>query len=208
MSARSRRGFSLLEVLVALALSALVGLVAARGLSAARRAVRGTAQASDAALSLDLGSALLEREVRRAGYVPYPAPPAGDAAVTPGLGLAVHTRSPQGDSLEVRYLDDRVVDGPVARDLRFEVGVDGRGLPQLYRATAAGSKQPLVEGVTGLRVSGWGDASGLHAGSDLGAGSLRPWFLVLRLTAAGAPSARTVVVPLPSRPLTTVGVGP
>jgi len=210
VSPRARGGFTLLEALLALALSAIVVVAAARALSGTRRAADATSTSADALLARDLGADLLAREVRRAGYVPVPPPPGGAWEGWPAsLELTLGAGASGPDAIRVRYVDDRLADALVARDLSFEVAVDGRGDPQLYRVTAGGSKQPLVGGVSGLRISGWADARGLHGRSELvpGAG-LRPWLLLLALSARGAERSRTVAVPLPSRPRTAVAAAP
>lgn len=205
MSAGRASGFSLLEVLVAVALASVVVLVAVRMLAGGRTVDRALSVTSTSARALDVAAELLAAELRRAGYVPYPDD--GGWTPSPGLSLQIHTGTARGDAVGVRYLDDRVVDGPVQRDLIFDVAVDGRGEAQLYRRTASGNRQPLVQGVTELRVLSWADAGGLHRRSELSSGSLRPWLLVFSLRAADA-SERVVAVALPSRPDATVVVGP
>ena len=208
MIVRRPGGFTLVEVLIALALSAMLAVGVARLLAGGRGAARATSARSDATLSLELGADLLTREVRRAGYVPYP-PQTGVTLDSSGaLELWLRPQRPTGDRLAIRYVDDRLSGGPIARDLSFEADVDGRGIHQLYRASAAGSRQPLVEGVGALIVSGWVDAGGLHARSALTPGTLDPWLLLLRLRAPGAAAARTVAIPLPSRPHALVRVLP
>ena len=101
----------------------------------------------------------------------------------------------------------RVEGAPVARELRFDAAPDGRGVPQLYRATASGSRQPLVQGIDAVRVVGWVDAAGAHPRSALVAGALHPWLLLVELESQG-PTTRRLVAPLPSRPLAEVVTAP
>lgn len=206
MNARARRGFTLVEVLLALALVAIVIAAAGRGLAGSRHAAAAAAMSSGAMLSRDLGSDLVAREVRRAGYAPASTPRAAGGGAE--LELALRPGRPRGDAVTVRYVDDRLSGAPLQRDLTFEVGLDGRGVPQLYRRTASGSKQPLVEGVSGLWVAGWADAGGFHPRSELAEGTLRPWLLALRLASDGSDEIRAVAVPLPSRPPAYVTVVP
>ncbi len=204
---RAHAGFSVLELLLAVSLSALVGLAAVRLLAGSRASEASTSTASDRARALDLAAGLLTGELRRAGYVPYPSPLAdGRDAVRPGLTVTLGS-GPRGDALGLRYLDDRLQGGPVTRDLEFDAAIDGRGLAQLYRTSASGSRQPWVQGIDRIQVVGWVDGTGLHGRSELAAGELRPWLLLLALGAAGVP-ARRLAVPLPSRPLATVVEGP
>lgn len=208
MSAAAQAGVSLLELLVALALAVIVVLASVRLLSGSRAAQASGARASDAVLTLDLAAGLLGSEVRRAGYAPFPLGTVDAARPGTTLQLEVHAGRPSGDAVSVTYLDDRLAGAVVLRALRFEVGVDARGEPQLYRITASGAKQPLVQGVTRLTIAGWVDDVGLHDGDALVPGPLHPWVLLLRLDRASPDHARRVAVPLPSRPSTTVAVGP
>lgn len=196
-------GFTLVELLLALALAAVVTLTTTRLLAGSRRIDAAVSSSSGSMLALDLAGDLLGDEIRRSGYVPDPRP----AGVSLNRGVASLTLSvtdgAHGDDLGVRYLDDRLADGPVLRDLHFDVAVDGRGEPQLYRRTATGQRQPLVQGIAGVRVRGWADASGLHDRDALAAGTLEPWLVLLELATANGAS-RTVAVPLPSRPATEV----
>lgn len=199
-------GYTLVEVLVALALAGAVVLVAVRALAGAHAVDGSLSAGSTAARALDLGTDLLAGELRRAGYAPYPNPDA-DWAPSPGLTLEIGADGAHGDTVGVRYLDDRLASGTVERDLRFDVAVDGRGVPQLYRRTASGNRQPLVQGVTSFRLVAWADAAGLHQRDELVAGTLSPWLLVFSLTADRGPP-RTVAAALPSRPEAQVTVGP
>jgi len=197
----------LLEVLLALALAALVGLVATQLLRASRASEAATSQASDRAQALDLAADLLAGELRRAGFRPYP-PPAGGGLDARGPALVLAPGSGlHGDALGVRYLDDRVQGAPVDRDLRFDAAPDGRGVPQLYRATASGSRQPLVQGIDAVRVVGWVDAAGAHPRSALAPGPWRPWLLLVEI-GSDAGATRRVAAPLPSRPLAVVVTAP
>lgn len=200
---RSGSGVSLLEMLVALALAMVLALLAGRLLEGGARADAGDAAASDGALALSLAASLLSAEVRRAGYRPSPGTAASSRDPSgPALTAEIDTGGAGSDSLELGYIDDRLAAGAVVRRVRFEVGVDARGAAQLYRVGGAGSRQPLVQGVTRLRLIGWADVGGLHRRSELKAGPFAPWLLVLRLEAGRRRTS--VAVALPSRPLGTV----
>jgi len=197
----------LLELLLALALAILVGLAAARLLAGSRSAEAAVSGGSDAARALDLAAGLLAGELRRAGSEPYPPPAGGGLEPSqPSLVLALGSGR-HGDALGVRYLDDRVQGAPVARDLRFDAALDGRGVFQLYRATASGNRQPVVQGIDTVRVVGWVDAAGAHPRSALVAGPLRPWLLLLELGTDGG-ATRWLAAPLPGRPLAGVVTAP
>lgn len=200
------RGLTLVEVLLAVALAALIALGALRLLATARGLTAAATNSSDRALAVDLGADLLAAELRRAGFVPFPSSGVTLPAGEPDLVLTVRPASPTGDSVRVRYVDDGLAGGPIVRDLVFTAGVDGRGVFQLYRATYGGRRQPLVEGIEALRVAGWVDGAGSHTRPELTSGPLQPWVLLLRVTPAGG-DARTLAVPLPSRPRAEVTSG-
>lgn len=208
LSPQRHGGFTLVEVLLAIAIGGVLVVGVTRALSGDRRSARVTTERSDAQLSLDLAADLLGRELRRAGYVPYA--PGAASVVHPwpvALRIVLRPGRAAGDTIEIRSIEDRLVTGPVARDLSFEAGIDGRGEPQLYRESGTGSRQPLVSGVAGLTVAGWVDVSGFHARALLVPGSLRPTLLTLRLVAGGSGSTRTFAVPLASHPATRVELG-
>lgn len=204
---RGGSGVSLLELMIALGLAMVLALLAGRLLEGGTRADAGSAAASDAALALSLASDLLAAELRRAGYRPYPgAAAAGRDGLEPSLTAEIDSGAGRSDALELAYIDDRLAAGPTARHVRFEVGVDGRGAAQLYRAGGAGNRQPLVQGVTGLQLSGWVDAAGLHKRSELKPGPFLPRLLLLRVQAGRRRAS--VAVALPSRPLGIVRTRP
>lgn len=204
-----RAGLSLLEVLLALALTALIVVAAGGALTGVRDAAGAAGTASEEVAALDLGRELLAAQLRRSGYRPYPADgaPAPDPG-EPGLIVLLDGTDDRADALRVRSVDDTLAGPAVLRDLRFEVGLDGRGVPQLYRSVAAGVRQPLVEGIAGLRIDGWVDARGAHARSELlASGAIEPWLLLVTLSAPSG-RERQLVAPLPGRPRAGVEVGP
>lgn len=204
---RGRAAFTLLEVLLALVLTTLVGLAAARLLVALHTVEASSSLQTDRVRALDLASDLLGGELRRAGSAPYP-PAAGakPPPVRPALVLSLGSDA-RGDAIVVRYLDDRVQGTPVARDLRFDVAQDGRGAFQLYRTTPDGTRQPLVQGVQSVRVVGWVDAAGMHPRRSFAAGPWSPWQVLVEL-GAGDGATRRLVAPLPNRPPAEVVMSP
>jgi len=251
-------GLTIAEVLIALAIAAIALVGFASLVASARTTAVSTVATSDASRALDLAASLLSEELRLAGSVPWPRPERiegtedPDAFVATGLWLDAGPAAgdpasgdPAADdpaaasgvstSLRFRYVDARLAGTPLARDVTFEVGVDGRGLPQLYRRAGGAARQPLVEGVGALRLLGLVEGGLLIAPTV--AGTFRPSALVLEValdeawvrgagSGGGAPSGggvggggsashggaarepRRVVVPLPNRPVTTVTVAP
>lgn len=194
---------TLLELLVALAVGALVTLAATRLWRATRQRESALTAAADAERSLDLAAELLSAELRRAGYRPYPATAnASPTAASAMLRLELDAGN-GSDALVVRYLDDRLAGPPVPRDLRFVAAEDGRGVPQLYRAPASANRQPLVQGIRRIKVVEWADQSGWHERRELTAGTLRPWLLLVALR-GGDGKERRVAAAMPSRPRTEV----
>jgi len=197
--------FTLLEVLVAAALTVLVGFMVATNLHGTRVGEGGLETSATDRLAVDVGAAVLATELRRAGYRPADGP--GDPWSAPPREIVLRPAGMHGDAIEIRSLDDRVGGTAVARDWRFDVAVDGRGEPQLYRQAGQGSRQPLVQGVDRLTVVGYIGPSGpARVETALGA-SVKPSALTLRVRSRSG-RERSVVVPLPSRPEMRVAVEP
>lgn len=246
---RRGAGLTLVETLVALAIAAIALVGFASLVANARTTAVTTVATSDASRALDLAAALLTEEVRMAGSVPWPRPERvegtedPDAFVATGLWVDVGAAADGdpanagggGASLRLRYVDARLAGAPLARDVTFEVGVDGRGVPQLYRRAGGATRQPLVEGVGSLRLLGVVEDGLLIAPAVVG--TFRPAALVLEValdaawargagSGSGAPSGgdaggggpasevgaenepRRVVLLLPNRPVTIVTAAP
>lgn len=197
-------GFTLVEMLVALALGALLlGLVGAL-LTGGRRHGAATEAAVDAAATLRLAAELLREELRLTGAAPWPTPgavpdvPDVEGWLATPLTLVV---SAAGSVVGARYVDHRLADGPVARDLTFEAAPDGAGEPQLYRRQAGSPRQPLVAGIDRLTVLEVIAASGVGLPPEAADG--REVAALLIELGVGHVSAR-VVVELPAKPLVAV----
>jgi len=202
-----QRGFTLIEVLVAVAIAGLLLVALVGFVRTARGAALASETASEVTTTLRLASELLREELLLAGSAPWPLP-AGAGAVE-GLegtqttvqflaqGLQVRA-VPGGHALRLVYVDDRVAGRPVARYLTFEAAVDGQGQPQLYRRSGTSPRQPWVGGVEEMVVVGAVTASGELVGvASLPGNRVRA--LWLELVAAGATTR--VLVELPHTPL-------
>lgn len=205
MAVRRQPGVALLELLVALAITALVLAVVVRALHHGRQAERAVAEASEArataALALDQAAQL----VSRAGTAPWPRP-AVATPPGPGLVLRIDPAASSGDTISVRYLQLDAGGAPVERWFHLDARRDGRGTPTLYRAPEGSVRQPWVEGVERIAVRGWVDAGGVHDRAEAVSGPLAPVALLLEVRVAG--EATVAAVPLPGRPVTTVEVAP
>jgi len=141
-----RRGFTLVEVLVALAIGSLVSLLAATSVASSRR----------------MSAAIDARAVagQRTAAVP----------LLVGGTLALAGRGLDGCGLQVMDGGGRArvegVDLGEAAPETVEVfaGRDGGGRPALYRRTVPHARQPWLEDVTGFRVlAGLDDAGAWRA---------------------------------------------
>lgn len=202
-----RHGLTLVELLVAMAVGAIVVALLANLVAGSRRHATASEARVDAAATLRLGAELLREELRLAGAVPWPppsdrAPEALAAWLAPAVTIAPVAT---GHALGVRGLDHRVAGAPVERDLLFEVAADGAGDWQLYRKPAGAARQPLVGNLEGLRVDWVVTAEGATVPPGAAAG-VRAAALGLEL-ALGA-DRLSFVVELPARPLVGVGVAP
>lgn len=189
---RARAGFTLVELLVTLAVASLLLAIVSGVMGSARAAAAAEDRAVEPWRALDLAAELLAEELGLAGFEPLGTERVPEPAVTirPAAG---------GHAITVSVVDDRVAGTPVRRQVRFEAGEDARGLPQLYRAAGVASRQPLVEGVLGLAVEAVVGADGALQPPELGATYVDARGLVLRLTAAEG-RERPVVVLLGSAP--------
>lgn len=198
-AAQQAAGLTLVEVLVALAVAAVLLACVGSVLASARSAGAAEERALEPRLALDLAAELLAEEAGMAGHAPLSA----EAGVP--QPAVVLRRTLGGHALSVAFVDDRLAGPPAARDLRFEAGVDAQGRPQLYRASGSASRQPLVEGVTVLEVESVVDAAGELRAPAAGSAFPSARALVLRLEATGG-EERVAVVALGARP--TVAVAP
>lgn len=208
-AARSgRAGLTLIEILVALMIAGLLVLLLGQMLRGTRASAAAVDRALDPLQVLDLAAELLTEEIGLAGHLGWPEPavvadlPPGSTPtsfIRPGLDLVLNVAS---DAVTVRYIDDRLVAGPLARVVTFEAGRDSAGEPQLFRRAGASSRQPLVAGVESLRVVALVSSGSELAPTEAPAEPLRA--IVLRLAASG--SYRDVVIELLSRPV--LGVTP
>lgn len=180
----ARRGFTLLEVLIAAGLSALLGVLllgATRGGAAVREGVTARADASGRAAT---ARALVRLEVEVAGR----------GQEQGGLRWIRGGAGAYGDLLRLRYLRDAWRNEPKEEHLELFAARDGAGRPNLYRRPVGAVRQPLVLGVDGMRVTGAVTADGrtLHRAQLYDGVRVHALQLELR-TRDGAPLAFTVV---------------
>ena len=164
-----RLGFTLVEVLVALAIAGILMVALAGFVRSARGAAVAAESSSETAVTLRLATELLREELLLAGSAPWPLPVAGgditglEGAQTPAQFLAQGVQVSNvagGHAVRLVYIDDRVAGQPVARHLTFEARPDSQGQPQLYRRAGASPRQPWVAGVERLTVMGGIDQAG------------------------------------------------
>ena len=199
---RHTAGVTLVELLVALAIAALVMLVAGALLSTARAGERVLNDGVDPQRALELAAELLREELSLAGFVPWQ--PTGDGEPAPHGAdverIVVSGAGTPSQEVALAFVDDRLASGPLLRRFGYSADRDGRGLPQLYRRSGDSSRQPVVQGVAQLQVTGYADANGLHPiAGPVDAEVEAAWALTLELSAATG-ETRALLVELPSRP--------
>lgn len=196
-----QRAFTLLELLVALAIGALLLAALLAFMRSTRHSATTLVSSADDALALQLAAELLREELHLAGARPWPhgAVPGVD---DPDAWLSAPLRIEPlgtGHRFALRYLDHRLNGPPLARDLAFEVGIDGSGDSQLYRRAAGAARQPLVAGVSLLKLVATVDAGGSWRAWDVPGGmGQKVAALVLELSAGQL--TRRLVIELPNRP--------
>jgi len=137
------QGFSLLELLVALALAALLAVLLGSTLAGGASVAERVGRASEAAQLRLLATSLLVAEIELAGR--------GVAADS--LAVERDPAGEGGDRIVVRYLAEAYRAEPLLVEATFFAAVDGRGRPSLYREPDDGVRQPWLLGVTGLHAT-------------------------------------------------------
>ena len=201
---RGRAGFTLVEVLVTMALGAVIIGVLGALTAGGRRNAATVEQRADTAAALRLAAELLQEEVRLAGAVPWPTPGAdlevADLAawLIPAVTI---TELSVGHAVAMRGVDHRLAEGAVAREVAFDVGTDARGEAQLYRRPAGSTRQPLVSDIEELVVDWVITASGERM-EPAAADGLNLAALGVELASAG--ERLQFVLELPARPVARV----
>ena len=200
------QGFSLLELLVALALAALLAVLLGSTLAGGASVAERVGRASEAAQLRLLATSLLVAEIELAGR--------GVAADS--LAVERDPAGEGGDRIVVRYLAEAYRAEPLLVEATFFAAVDGRGRPSLYREPDDGVRQPWLLGVTGLHVT----AGRAPDGATLTRAQLAPGVAVAALEveirfaegravrgwAATTRSGTLSTSPLPTSPLPTVAL--
>lgn len=173
----ARSGVTLVELLVALALAAVVTTALVSLLTQVGRATAGVVGRTDRSQRASLAASLLETELQRAGR----------GLDEPGLRITLRPDSPHGDVLDVHYLAEAYRAQPVEVRASFFAARDSAGRPNLYRDPPDGVRQPWLLRVEAVHVAGAVDASGtrLARGDLVDGDELRAVALRVELTDAG-----------------------
>lgn len=143
-------GVTLVELLVALALAAVVTTALVSLLAQVGRATADVAGRTDRSQRASLAASLLETELQRAGR----------GLDGPGLAITLRPESPHGDVLDVHYRAEAYRAQPVEVRASFFAARDSAGRANLYRDPADGVRQPWLLRVESVHVEGAVNASG------------------------------------------------
>ena len=150
---RSAAGFTLIEMLVAVAILLLLVASAAAAMGVARRGGATVERQAQRGQIRAAAEAILATEGRRAGYV---SPDWDESAGLPFAGLPpleITLAPGGGDALLVRYHDEHFRTALAEVVVAFTAGRDGAGRWNLYRRVGAATRQPALEGVDGLELT-------------------------------------------------------
>lgn len=149
---RKAAGFTLPELVVAVAVLALLAGLAATTMGGARKGATEAERQTERVQLRTAAAAILGGEIRRAGHLD-PERDDSDGAPFGGLPpLEIDLGPPGGDTLLLRYHDDRFRSEAAEITAAYSAGRDGAGRPALYRRAGTGSRQPALEGVSGFEV--------------------------------------------------------
>lgn len=149
----SPRGFTLPEVLVALAITGIVLLVAWSFARSNLITYQQTMQLIEHAQLERAAADVVIQEIGLAGH--------GDGILGSLSGPAISvTTGGASDTVTVNYVEERWLAEPLVRSISFTQGKDSTGQPNLYRQEAGATRQPAVQEVTGFRVAAFIDESG------------------------------------------------
>ncbi|MEX2536135.1 MAG: type II secretion system protein [Trueperaceae bacterium] len=142
-------GMTLLEMLLACTLLGVLLLTATGVQVQARKASTVSEEVAFHAQIVELASELLRYHLGLAGHRGLGAP--GNLQ---GPGLALARGSGGSDAFAVRYLEERWYAQPELRALRFDVRRDSTGRWNLYQQEEGATRQPAVQHVNGLELTG------------------------------------------------------
>ncbi|HEX7003176.1 MAG TPA: hypothetical protein VF168_03210 [Trueperaceae bacterium] len=155
-------GSSLLEMLLACTLLGMLLLAAAQAQLYGRQANEVNEEAGHRGQIAELASELLGYHLGMAGHRGL-----NELRDLGGPALAI-TRGAGGasDALTVRYVEERWYEEPTLRALRIDVRRDGEGRWNLYLREEGATRQPAVQQVRGLHLTGVVLADGSVWGAD------------------------------------------
>lgn len=149
---RGDAGFTVLELLIAAAVAAVVLTVAALLYSSSARAYRVNEEVSEVRQGIQAAISLLQYEIGLAGYRCT-----DDDALTRAFSgqplVATDGASGSADSITVRYYEDRYVSGSCELTEVTYFVQDG----SLYRQVTGEDAQEAVHGVVDMQVEAWLD---------------------------------------------------
>ena len=156
MKGRPARGFTLPEVLITLLIAGVIIVAAAEYASLTWTHYRKT---GDTLNRIQLEAIARNAVVQELGFAGYGRGFLGEFdGNTIEVGLGATADSP--DTFRIHYLEERWLEEPLERHITLDVARDSGGTWNLYRREEGATRQPAVQDVTNLKVTGFVDEEG------------------------------------------------
>src|SRR5690554_1778643 len=150
MTRRNAGGFTLVEILVGLAILVILGLAVSQYFTSSIGSYRKTAAMLERVQLESIARNVVVRELSFAGY--------GQGFIGefsgPTIEIGLSGREDRSDTFKVHYLEEQWLASPVQRHVTIDVVKDSGGNWNLYWREEGATRQPAVQDVTNLKLIG------------------------------------------------------